>query len=146
MGIIAVLLALAAAGCAKSKTASPPATTPAVPHVSVSEAVARMDRGEAVLIDVRERDEVIEGMAAPAIWLPMSSINSDDAVWRGFLDTMQEHPDRQVIAYCRSGNRSGQVAAELAARGYKVANMGGFSDWVASGQPTKRPDNPEPGK
>lgn len=43
--------------------------------------------------------------------------------------------DRQVACVCRSGNRSGQACALLAAKGYtKLANMqGGMKAWLDAG-------------
>ena len=51
--------------------------------------------------------------------------------------------DKQLILYCRSGRRSGVVAAALAAQGHQVANAGGFKDWQSAGLPTR---NVEPAK
>lgn len=91
----------------------------------------------AVLVDVREDTEIADGMAARAKWLPVSKIESDPAALDEFLKSVPK--DKEIVFYCRSGSRAGSVAKQVAAKGYKVANMGGFHDWVAAGLPTEKP-------
>jgi rhodanese-related sulfurtransferase len=92
--------------------------------------------GKAVLIDVREPAEWAEsGVAAPAVLLPKSDFDGDQKQWKEFLGTVG---DKQLILYCRSGNRSGKVAAALAAQGRPTANAGAFKDWAAAGLPTRK--------
>lgn len=83
----------------------------------------------ALLIDVREPDEFDEARIADAILLPMSEIR----------DRWQEIPqDQTVVLYCRSGNRSGQIAGVLRMRaGYvNIYNLaGGILDWFSHGLP-----------
>lgn len=116
-------------------------TTPAlllsaeVTTLTPTEAAARVAAGKAVLIDVREPAEWAEtGVAAPAVLLPMSDFNGDQKLWKPFLT---KNAGKELILYCRSGNRSGQVAAKLAAAGQPVANAGAFKDWAAAGLPTR---------
>ena len=92
--------------------------------------------GKAVLVDVREPAEWAEsGVATPAVLLPKSDFDGDQKMWKEFLGTTG---DKEIILYCRSGRRSGAVAAALAAKGHKVANAGGFSDWKSAGLPVKK--------
>lgn len=106
-----------------------------VAQLSPAEAAARVAAGQAVLVDVREPAEWAEtGVAAPATLLPMSDFNGDQKLWKPFLE---KNAGKQLILYCRSGNRSGQVAAKLAAAGQPVANAGAFKDWAAAGLPTR---------
>lgn len=109
-----------------------------VPKVAPAEAAARVAAGRAVVVDVREPAEWAEsGAVAGAALLPLSDLRGDRAAWKAFLDA---HRGDELILYCRSGNRSGQAAQILAAEGFSVANAGGFRDWVAAGQPTRRVD------
>lgn len=106
-----------------------------VANLTPAEAAARVAAGKAVLIDVREPAEWAEtGVAAPAALLPMSDFNGDQKLWKPFL---AKNAGKELILYCRSGNRSGQVAAKLAAAGQPVANAGAFKDWAAAGLPTR---------
>jgi len=71
--------------------------------------------GKAVIVDVREPAEWQGGVAEPAELLPLSDLNGArtavEALPRG------ETKDKQIFLYCRSGNRSGQAAGTLQARG-----------------------------
>lgn len=108
-------------------------------RVSPIEAAARVKAGSAILIDVREPDEWNSGVAAPAYLLPLSDLRGARKKWAHVLEDAK---DKQILLYCRSGNRSGQAAALLAKAGYSVANVGGFSDWQKAGLPTRKPDEP----
>ncbi|NUM88864.1 MAG: rhodanese-like domain-containing protein [Bdellovibrionales bacterium] len=90
-----------------------------------------------VLIDVREEEELREsGIAEGALWMPISKIAEDHPDWRELRKTLSK--DKIVMLYCRSGARSGQLAAFLAAEGYRTANVGGFKDWQAANLPWKK--------
>jgi len=107
-----------------------------VTTVSPKEAAQLVAEGKAVLIDVRELSECAEtGVAAPAVLLPKSDFDGSQKLWKEFLG---KNPDKQLILYCRSGRRSGAVAAALAAQGHPVANAGGFKDWEAAGLPVRK--------
>ena len=85
------------------------------------------DRTEAVLLDVREADELAEGRIAGSTHIPLGQL-PDRAVE---LDR-----SRPVITVCRSGGRSAQAARFLARQGFDVANLdGGMTRWIAEGRP-----------
>jgi rhodanese-related sulfurtransferase len=108
-----------------------------VARVAPAEAAQLVADG-AILIDVRELAEWQEsGVAAPALLLPMSDFNGAQADWKPVLAAAKEK-DQTLVLYCRSGNRSGRVAAALAEQGYKVVNAGGFKDWQAAGLPVRK--------
>ncbi len=92
--------------------------------------------GRAVLVDVREAREWAEtGVAAPAVLLAKSEFDAGQSgEWKHFLAGVG---DRQIILYCRSGQRAGAVGAVLADKGFKVANAGGFTAWQKAGLPTR---------
>ena len=104
------------------------------------EAFQRMAAGEAILIDVREPEEWKDGVAAGAFLLPLSDLKGERRQWDPILETNR---DKELILYCRSGNRSGQAAKILEDKGFDVANIGGFRDWKAAGQPVDQPEAPE---
>lgn len=84
----------------------------------------------ALLVDVREPAEWASGHAPGAVHMPL-----------GQLDPATVPPDRVVIAVCRSGNRSGTAATQLAAAGVDVRNMaGGMAAWASSGLPVVTDD------
>ena len=99
-------------------------TTPAA-EVDVREADRLARIGQVLLLDVREADEWAAGHAPAAVHLPLADA-LPGAVPNG----------RPVLAICRSGNRSGQAAAALAAAGRDVRNVtGGMKAWAAAGLP-----------
>ena len=107
-----------------------------VPSLAPAEAAKLVAAGSAVLVDVREPAEWTEtGVAAPAVLLPKSDFDGAQQQWKAFL---AKTGDKQIILYCRSGNRSGIVAAALAKQGRNVANAGAFKDWQAAGLPVRQ--------
>lgn len=105
--------------------------------ISVADAKAKLDAGTAILIDVRESDEVALGMAAPALWYAKSSIDKDLGSFIAFLT--HEANGKEIIIYCRSGHRASLVIQALSEQHIFAFNMGGFQDWVDAGFPTKNP-------
>ncbi|OAS13558.1 rhodanese-like domain-containing protein [Paenibacillus oryzisoli] len=88
-----------------------------------SEIKARLAQGEQLtLIDVREDEEVAEGMIQGALHIPLGQLP----------ERLSEIPQvDEVILVCRSGNRSGRALGYLEANGYKgLKNMtGGMLEW-----------------
>jgi len=113
-----------------------PAFAADVPPVTPAEAAKLVAAGTAVLVDVREPAEWTEtGVAAPAVLLAKSAFDAEQAGdWKPFLEKSR---GKEIILYCRSGRRSGAVAAVLASQGYNVANAGGFKAWQAAGLPVR---------
>jgi rhodanese-related sulfurtransferase len=80
----------------------------------------------ALFVDVREPGEFAQVRIQGAQLMPLSE----------FAERYQDIPkDQAVILYCRSGNRSAQAAAWLAAKGYeKLLNLeGGIMAWYQAG-------------
>ncbi|WP_210471023.1 rhodanese-like domain-containing protein [Sporosarcina sp. 6E9] len=73
------------------------------------------------LVDVREDDEVAEGIIPGAIHIPLGEV----AERVGELDKSKPY-----IIICRSGGRSGRATEYLEEAGYDAANMtGGMLEW-----------------
>jgi molybdopterin/thiamine biosynthesis adenylyltransferase/rhodanese-related sulfurtransferase len=91
---------------------------------------ARLREQGAVLIDIREQDEVDQGVIPGAIHIP-----------RGYLEMRIEEAvrdrDTPVVVYCAGGVRSAFGAEALGQLGYRdVASMaGGFTAWKSAGLP-----------
>ena len=109
------------------------------PRITPTEAAAKVKAGDAVIIDVREPREWENGVASPAYLLPLSDLRDGRRKWGHVLEDAK---DKQVLLYCRSGNRSGIAAGILAKEGFDVANVGGFRDWQAADLPVRQPDEP----
>jgi adenylyltransferase/sulfurtransferase len=102
-------------------------------EVNAGEARQLIDSG-AVAIDVREPDEVAQGVVPGAVTIP-----------RGFLESRIEDTvrDREapVVLYCAGGARSAFAAESLQQLGYEnvVSLEGGFGAWKSAGLPWETP-------
>ncbi|MCY4406485.1 MAG: rhodanese-like domain-containing protein [Rhodospirillaceae bacterium] len=108
-----------------------------IASISVDEALALVDGGDAVFVDVRERAEHDAGAIAGAVAAP-----------RGFLEFVADPTSpmhnaalssgKRLVIYCASGGRSALAAKTLQDMGYsEVANLtGGFQAWTEAGGPT----------
>lgn len=119
------VLTLSACASPAAAAAPTPTATPAqYRKISASDAKARMDSGdEIVILDVRTKEEYDAGHIKGAILVPNETI----------IDKQPELlPDlnAEILVYCRSGNRSAQAAKKLIAIGYtNVVDFGGIIDW-----------------
>jgi len=94
-------------------------------NISIQEVRSRMDAGETLnLVDVREPAENAE-FNIGGILHPLGNIRNFD------VDVLEDLKDKEVICYCRSGNRSGQAAMMLESMGFRnVKNLvGGMLAW-----------------
>jgi molybdopterin/thiamine biosynthesis adenylyltransferase/rhodanese-related sulfurtransferase len=105
----------------------------AIPEVSPEEALALHKQG-AVLLDVREADEIAAGSPKGALRLG-----------RGFLELRIEdavpETDRPVLVMCAGGARSMFAAETLHQLGYRNVKSvaGGFNRWKNNGLPFEMP-------
>jgi adenylyltransferase/sulfurtransferase len=127
----------------------PPANPHPHPPVSyrdllaqVKEQIAEVDARQAqrliaegaAAIDVREADEVAQGLVPGAVAIP-----------RGFLESRIEDAvrdrDAPVVVYCAGGVRSAFAARSLQELGYTnvVSLAGGFGAWKSAGLPFTTP-------
>lgn len=109
-----------------------------IDNVSVGQALALAEGGDAVFIDVRERAEHAAGAIAGARSVP-----------RGFLEFIADPASpthdpalssgRTLVVYCASGGRSALATKTL--RDMGIANavnlLGGFQAWSEAGGPTE---------
>ena len=101
-----------------------------IAEVTAAEVKEGLGAGAAIhIVDVRERDEVMDGYIPGAALIP-----------RGFLELNIEEDvtmDRsaEIVLYCAGGNRSALAARDLAFMGYtNVKSMiGGFKGWKDAG-------------
>ena len=93
-------------------------------QISMAEAKEIMSTEEEfIILDVRTQEEYADGHIPGAICVPNETIGTEPPV---------ELPDKEekILVYCRSGNRSRQAAAKLAAMGYSnIVEFGGIMDW-----------------
>jgi adenylyltransferase/sulfurtransferase len=106
-----------------------------VPEITSAELSHRLANGNGVtIVDVRERDEFVQGHIPGAVFIP-----------RGYLELQieQHEPDRSraLVVYCAGGVRSILAARNLQEMGYSdvTSLIGGFNGWKSAGQPFKVP-------
>jgi rhodanese-related sulfurtransferase len=104
-----------------------------ITEISPTKAAAKLKSGEAVIVDVREKDEWDEGHIPDAIHMSRGTIE---------LDIEEKVPDSNamIICHCGGGGRSALAAESLQKMGYKnVHSMaGGLKAWRAAGLPTTK--------
>jgi rhodanese-related sulfurtransferase/biotin operon repressor len=131
-----VHLWLALRGVAESRLAEVKQITRDLPGRSDGTVVSRDDvkellRGEAVLLDVRPKQEFEAGHLRGAINIPLEEL----------ADRMNElPPDRQIITYCRGEYClfADEAAELLRANGYDVVRLeGGWPEWQSEGRPVR---------
>ena len=91
-------------------------------EITTNELQEKLEQNETLnIIDVREDEEVAQGMIPTAKHIPLQQI--PEAIKD--LDENQEY-----IMVCRSGGRSMNAALFMNQHGYKAINMsGGMLDW-----------------
>jgi rhodanese-related sulfurtransferase len=110
------------------------AANAAVPRISAAETQALIDKGNVLVVDVRDGIEVAASGKVPGAL----------HVSRGLLEFKADpdapthdkafSKDKTVVLYCASGGRSALAGKVLQDFGYKdVRNLGGFKDWVEGG-------------
>ena len=110
-----------------------------VENLTVEQVASELERGDAVLVDLREPEERAQHGAIPgAVPAP-----------RGMLEfwadpTSSYHrpefdPGRRTILHCAAGGRSALAAETLGRMGYtNVAHLdGGFTAWKEAGRPVE---------
>jgi sulfur-carrier protein adenylyltransferase/sulfurtransferase len=101
-----------------------------IAEVSAVQVQEDLKAGKAIhIVDVREREEVMDGYIPDAEMIP-----------RGFLELNIEEDvtmdrDAEIVLYCAGGNRSALAARDLTFMGYtNVKSMiGGFKGWKDAG-------------
>lgn len=105
-----------------------------VPRISPEEAMALIEQGNVLVVDVREPSEVeASGKVAGALAVPRSILEFRADPHSPHYDAAFDK-SKPVILYCASGARSALSGKLLRDMGYeKVFNLGGFQDWAAAG-------------
>ena len=101
-----------------------------ITEISPQDAAAKLKSVEAIIVDVRDKDEWDEGHIPGALHMSRGTIE---------LDIEERVPDTNamIICHCGDGGRSALAAESLQKMGYKnVRSMaGGFKAWKAAGLP-----------
>lgn len=114
-------------------------------RVDPQEAREAVERGEAVLVDIRQQPQrARDGVVPGAVYHPRNELE-----WRLDPDSEQPDPaltdhmgDRRVILMCDAGYASSLAAVTAQELGYEDATdlAGGFQAWREAGLPVEPPD------
>src|SRR5438128_6286160 len=104
-----------------------------ITEISPQDAAAKLKSGEAVIIDVRDKDECDEGHIPRATHMSRGTIELD-------IEEKVPDPNVMIICHCGGGGRGALVTESLQKMGYKsVRSMaGGFKAWKAAALPTAK--------
>jgi len=109
-----------------------------IDEIEASDARARLEDGETVFVDVRERAEWDEGHVPGAVHIPRGSLESR-------IEGLLPDRARPLVVLCSGGSRSAFAAKTLTELGYeRVESLrGGFTDWKRNGLPFEVPQTLE---
>ncbi|MGE0286363.1 MAG: rhodanese-like domain-containing protein [Bradyrhizobium sp.] len=104
-----------------------------VPRITPEEAKDLIEKGSALVIDVRDANEVEKtGMIAGAINVSRGMLEFRADPSSPYHDKVFDR-SKTMILYCASGGRSALGGKALKELGYAdVLNLGAFKDWVDS--------------
>jgi len=98
---------------------------------------AEAECNEATFGDQINKSEAENHELDPELWVPRDRLQDDPGVMRDLPELRQrlgELPrDREIIAYCQSGQRSYIAARILSQHGFRVRNLtGAYCTWRAT--------------
>jgi rhodanese-related sulfurtransferase len=102
-----------------------------ITEISPQDAAAKLNNGDAIVVDVRDKDEWDGGHIPGATHMSRGTIELD-------IEEKVPDPNAMIICHCGGGGRSALAAETLQKMGYKnVHSMaGGFKAWKTAGLPT----------
>ena len=98
--------------------------------VGTQELVRLVNKENAVVLDVRERNEFMEGHIVDALNVPYASLESR-------LDEISQHKETPIVIACKMGQHSGAAGTLLQKNGFtNVTRLtGGYAEWRAQNLP-----------
>ena len=98
--------------------------------VGTQELVRLVNKENAVVLDVRERNGFMEGHIVDALNIPYASLESR-------LDEISQHKETPIVIACKMGQHSGAAGTLLQKNGFtNVTRLtGGYAEWRAQNLP-----------
>jgi rhodanese-related sulfurtransferase len=111
-----------------------------VPRITAAQAKELIDKGNTVVLDVRDAPEVEKtGKVAGAVHIPRGMVEFRADPESPYYD-QNLAKDKTVILYCAGGGRAALSGQALKEMGYgDVYNLGGFNDWAEAGGAIDKP-------
>jgi rhodanese-related sulfurtransferase len=99
-----------------------------IKHYSPVDAFNKLRKGNSALfLDVRTAGERKDQKINGSLHIPLPEINTR-------YNELIKFKGKEIICYCRTGNRSLSAAAKLKRQGFDVANLkGGITQWSSAG-------------
>ena len=98
--------------------------------VGTQELVRLVNKENAVVLDVRDRNEFMEGHIVDAMNIPYASLESR-------LDEISQHKETPIVIACKMGQHSGAAGTLLRKNGFTnvMRLTGGYTEWRAQNLP-----------
>ncbi len=95
-----------------------------MPNISSDDVLKKIAAKENILLlDVRTEEEFSEGHLENATHIPLQELNER-------INELEQFKGKEIIVYCRSGNRSKTATSILQTKGFHAVNMeGGIKQW-----------------
>lgn len=109
-----------------------------VENLTPDQVEAELQSGDAVLVDLREPEEVAAAKIPGSVHIPRGMLEFRADPTSPYSEPALD-PSKRVILHCASGGRSALGALALQQLGYEnVAHMdGGIGAWKEAGKPTE---------
>jgi len=100
--------------------------------LSPQQAIMRMNKEEAVILDIRDKADYKKGHILNAINLPYASLE-------GKISEIESHKDKPVIVVCKMGQTSNAAGAILRKNGFTDVTRlsGGMAEWTSLNLPVE---------
>lgn len=104
-----------------------------VAQIGPADAINMINHEKAVVIDVREDKEFVEGHIINSIHIPLGNVQQR-------IDELKAHSQKPIIVSCRSGARSNAACSMLRKNGFEnVFNLkGGIMAWQNASLPLNK--------
>ncbi len=104
-----------------------------VKPVGPQEAVLLFNHEDALVLDVREQSEWVDGHIGKAKHIPLGQLKNR-------LSDLEKYKGKPIVTVCRSGSRSGSACSILKKAGFEnLYNLdGGMQAWVQAGLPREK--------
>ena len=105
-------------------------TITTVGGIAPQDAVTLINRGGAVVVDIRSAEDYAAGHIIDAVHLPLAELSKGG-------EKLKKLTDKPIIVCCMSGNLAGQAARELKLQGCTEVHAlrGGIAAWRAENLP-----------
>ena len=103
-------------------------------QVNLDDARLLLDSGAVIVIDIRERNKHVTGVAKGMKLIPMSILDIQ-------LTELLKDPKQSIFLICNTQNRSRKVVLDFQSRGYSNVQyvIGGMSEWTKRGWALETP-------